>query len=123
MKRRSLITTALVCLVMIAAAAIADMSGKWIGSLKDPEGNDHTLHLVFKVDGGKLTGTAQAEGDPLNIEEGKMTGDDFSFKVTDTQGAVIPVYGKYVAQGDSVSLNFEENGTKFHVTLKRDAGQ
>ena len=123
MKRKYLITTALVCLVMIAAVAIADMSGKWIGSLKDPEGNDHTLHLVFKIDGEKLTGTAQAEGEPLNIEEGKMTGNDFAFKVTDNQGAVIPVYGKYVAQGDSVSLNFEENGSKFHVTLKRDGGQ
>jgi hypothetical protein len=108
---------------MIAAAAVADMSGKWIGSLKDPDGNDHTLHLVFKVDGEKLTGTAQAEGDPLNIDEGKVTGNDFSFKVTDHQGEVIPVYGKYVAEGDSVSLNFEQNGAKFHLTLKRDAGQ
>jgi hypothetical protein len=123
MRRKTIITAALVCLVMIAAAAIADLSGKWIGALKDTEGNDHTLHLVFKVDGDKLTGTAQAEGDPLNIEEGKVTGTDFSFKVTDTQGSVIPVYGKYMAAGDSVSLSFEENGSKYHVTLKRDAGQ
>jgi hypothetical protein len=123
MKRKSLITTALVCLVMLAAAAIVDMSGKWIASLKDPDGNDHTLRLVLKVDGDKLTGTAQSEGDPLNIEEGKVTGDDFSFKVTDNGGNVVPVYGKYVAQGDSISLNFEQNGTKFHATFKRDSGQ
>ena len=108
---------------MFAAAAIADLSGKWIASLKDPDGNDHTLRLVLKVDGAQLTGTAQSEGDPLKIEEGKVTGDDFSFKVTDPQGSVIPVYGKYVAQGDSISLNFEENGAKFHATFKRDAGQ
>jgi len=120
MKKKSLITTALVCLTLIVLAAVADLSGKWTASLKDPDGNDHTLHLVFKVDGAKLTGTAQSEGDPLNIEEGKVTGSDFSFKVTDPQGSVIPVYGKYVAQGDSVSLNFEENGAKFHVTLKRE---
>ena len=91
-----------------------------MGSLKDPDGNDHQLHLVFKVDGDKLTGTAQGGSDPLPIEEGKVNGNDFTFKVTDSQGTVIPVNGKYIAEGDSVSINFEENSTKMHVTLKRE---
>jgi hypothetical protein len=120
MRRKTLLTVALAFVAAIAFAAIADMSGKWGGSLKDPEGNDHQIHLVFKVDGEKLTGTAQAEGDPLNIEEGKISGDAFSFKVTDPNGNTIPVYGKYVAQGDSLSLNFEESGNKFHLTLKHE---
>jgi len=120
MKRKTLITGALLCFVTVALAAIAGLSGKWKGSLKDPEGNDHNFHLVFNVDGEKLTGTAQAEGDPLDIQEGKVTGDDFKFKLTDPDGNVIPVYGKYVAAGDSVSLNFEEGGAKFHVTFLRD---
>jgi len=120
MKRKVFITGALLCVVTVALAAIADLSGKWKGSLKDPDGNNHNFHLVFKADGDKLTGTAQAEGDPLNIQEGKITGNDFTFKVTDPEGNVIPVYGKYVTAGDSVSLNFEENGGKFHVTFVRD---
>jgi hypothetical protein len=33
---------------------------------------------------------------------------------------VIPHSGKYYAQGDSVSLNIDYNGTKFHTTLNRD---
>jgi len=120
MKRKTLMTSALICLVTICLAAIANMSGKWMGSLKDPDGGDHPVHLVFKVDGDKLTGTAQADGDPLNIEEGKVNGNDFSFKVTNPQGTVIPVNGKYIAAGDSLSLDFEQNGGKFHLTLKRE---
>jgi len=120
MKRKTLITAALMCFVTVCLAAIADLNGKWLGSLKDPDGNDHPIHLVFKVDGDKLTGTAQADGDPLNIEEGKVNGNDFSFKVTDPSGTIIPVDGKYVTAGDSLSLNFEQGGGKFHITLKRD---
>lgn len=107
-------------LAAIAFAVISGLSGKWKGSLKDPDGNDHDIHLVFNVDRDTLTGTAQADGDPLTIENGKVNGNDFTFKVTDPEGNVIPVNGSYIAQGDSVSLNFEENGGKFHLTLKRE---
>ncbi|MBS1524494.1 MAG: hypothetical protein JST19_02530 [Bacteroidetes bacterium] len=120
MRKKTLLTVTLACLAFVAFAAIADLSGKWKGSLKDPDGNDHPIHLVFKVDGDKLTGTAQADGPALDIQEGKVTGNDFAFHVTDPDGNVIPVDGKYVAQGDSVSLNFQENGSKFHLTFVRD---
>jgi hypothetical protein len=120
MKRKFLLTTALVGCFIVCLAAAAGLTGKWKGSLKDPEGNDHQFHLVFNVDGEKLTGTAQAEGDPLNIQEGKVNGDNFTFKVVDPDGNVIPVDGKYVAAGDSISLNFEENSQKFHLKFIRD---
>ena len=120
MKRKILLTTALAFITAIAIAAMADLNGKWKASLKDPDGNDHPLHLVLKVDGDKLTGTAQADGPALDIQEGKVSGDDFSFKVTDDDGNSIPVDGKYIAQGDSVSMNFTENDMKHHVTFVRD---
>jgi len=120
MKRKAIITTVRVSCFIVCLAAVTGLTGKWKGSLKDPEGNDHQFHLVFNVDGEKLTGTAQAEGDPLNIQEGKVTGDDFAFNVTDPDGNVIPVNGKYITQGDSVSLNFEQNGARYHLTFTRD---
>ena len=120
MKRKALLTVALAGLVTIAMAAIADLSGKWKGSLKDPDGNDHYIHLVFNVDGEKLTGTAQADGPALDIQEGKVNGNDFTFNVKDDDGNVIPVDGKYIAAGDSISLNFTENSMKHHVTFVRD---
>ncbi len=121
MKRKIFITAALAsCFAVCLAAAIAGLTGKWKGSLKDPEGNDHQFHLVFNVDGDKLTGTAQAEGDPLAINDGKISGDNFSFNLKTPDGNSIPVDGKYVAAGDSVSLNFTEGDMKHHVTFVRD---
>ncbi len=122
MTRKTLFTVALACLASIALAAIGDLSGKWIGLLKTPDGNSLIIHVVFKVDSDKLTGTTFAEGDPgpLDIREGKIKGNNFSFQVTNQDGTVIPVEGKYVAQGDSVSVNFENEG-KFHLTFKRES--
>src|ERR1700753_1591043 len=100
MKRKTLLTVALAFVAAIAFAAIIDMSGKWKGSLKDPDGNAHDFPLVFNVAGDKLPGTAQPEGDPLAINDGKITGDGFTFNVKDPDGNVIPVDGKYVAKGD-----------------------
>ena len=122
MKRKIFITAALVaCFAVCLAAAAAGLAGKWKGSLKDPDGNDHPLHLVLNtINGEKLIGTAQAEGEPLNINDGKINGDSFSCNVKDPDGNVIPIDGKYIAAGDSISLNFTENDMKNHVTFVRD---
>ncbi len=117
MKRKLLITTALVSCFMICLAAIADMSGKWTGTIQTPDGNDLPLTYVFKVDGDKLTGTAQAQGEPTAINDGKINGTDFTFNVTNGDGSIIPHNGKFY--GDSVSMNLEVHGSKLHTTLKR----
>jgi len=120
MKRRVFTTAILVACFAVCLAAVGGLAGKWKGSLKDPEGNDHQFHLVLNTDAEKLTGTAQAEGDPLTINDGKITGDNFSFTLKDPDGHVIPVDGKYIAAGDSISLNFTEDAMKHHVTFVRD---
>jgi len=121
MKRKIFVTAILAGCFAVCLAAVAGLAGKWKGSIKDDEGNTLQLHLVFNVvDGGKLTGTAQAEGDPLDINDGKIDGDSFSCNVKDPNGNVIPIDGKYIAAGDSISLNFKQNNMKYHVTFVRD---
>jgi hypothetical protein len=120
MKRRTLITTALVCCFMVCLAVVADLSGKWTGTLKGPDGNVVAIHLVFKVDGDKLTGTGQGDGDAMQIDSGKINGNEFSFTLTDPGGTVFKQSGKYYENGDSVSMNVEFNGNKLHSTLKRE---
>ena len=120
MKKKIFITATLIACFAVCLAAVAGLAGKWKGSLKDPDGNDQQFHLVFNTNGEKLMGTAQAQGEPLVINDGKISGDNFSFNVKDQDGNVIPVDGKYIAAGDSISLNFTENDMKRHVTFVRD---
>ena len=120
MKRRIFTTAALVCCFMLCFAIVADLSGKWMGTVKGPDGSDIVLTYVFKVDGDKLSGTVQQQGDSgaAQIDSGKISGNNITFSVTTSNGTVIPHNG--VFYGDSVGMNFNFNGTKFHTTLKRD---
>jgi hypothetical protein len=122
MKRKIFITTALICCFMIClAAAIADVNGKWTGSVKGPDGSDIDLTYTIKVDGDKLTGEAVAHGITLKLDSGKANGTDFKFSVTNPDGVTIPHSGKYFEQGDSISMNLDYQGYKMHSTLKRAA--
>ncbi|MDB5086336.1 MAG: glycoside hydrolase [Mucilaginibacter sp.] len=121
MSKKLFTTAALVCCFIIClAAVVADLSGKWTGVVKTPEGQDVTLTYIMKVDGDTLTGTGEANGNTVTINEGKINGNDFTFKITDTEGLVIPHSGKFYPEADSVSMNIDYNGTKMHTTLKRD---
>ena len=122
MKTKILITTALVCCFVIClAAVIADVNGKWAGTVTGPDGNSIDLNYVFKIDGDKLTGTASAQDIELKLDSGKISGTDFKFSITNPEGIVIPHIGKYFAQGDSISMNVDYQGYKMHTTLKRVA--
>ena len=60
-----------------------DIAGTWAGELATPDGNSFTLTYTFKVDGAKLTGSVQGpQGDPLNLDNGKLDGDKLSFDVS-----------------------------------------
>lgn len=124
MKTKILITTALVCCFIVSiAAVIADVNGKWAGAIAGPDGNNIDLNYVFKIDGDKLTGTAEAQGVELKLDSGKISGTDFKFSITNPEGVVIPHAGKYFANGDSISMNITYQDMKFHSTLKRAAGK
>lgn len=124
MKTKILITTALVCCFIISfAAVIADVNGKWAGSVTGPDGNSIDLTYKFKIDGDKLTGTAEAQGIELKLDSGKTNGTDLKFSITNPEGVNIPHVGKYFSQGDSISMNVDYQGYKMHTTLKRAVGK
>jgi hypothetical protein len=118
MKRKLFIVTALLfCFVVCLATAVTDLSGKWSGSIKTPDGDDFALIYIFHVDGNKLTGTVNAQGEEMQINDGKVNGADFTFNVTNSKGTIIPHVGKYYV--DSVSMDIDDRGVKLHSTLKR----
>ncbi|MBB3968810.1 glycoside hydrolase [Mucilaginibacter phyllosphaerae] len=118
MKRKIFSTALLSCCFMIclAAAVFADLNGKWTGNLTMSDGNTFPVTYDFKVDGEKLTGTAQSPQGDVNIEDGKIKGDDFTFNVN-VNGLDVPHKGKVYP--DSVSMNLSISGDPAHFTLKR----
>lgn len=115
-----LIVLALVCYAIVGLAAVfADVNGKWTGTLIGPDGNPIDVTYTMKVDGDKLTGEASAQDLTLKIDSGKINGNDFKFSITNPEGVTIPHIGKYIAQGDSISINVDYQGFKMHSTLKR----
>ncbi len=121
MSKKLFTTVALLCCFMIClAVAIAELSGKWTGTITGPDGQDITLTYTIKVDGDKLTGTGESNGNSVNIDDGKITGNDFTFKVTNSEGVVIPHKGRYYPEADSVGMDIDFNSMKFHCKLKRD---
>ena len=101
------------------AAVFADVNGKWTGTFNGPDGNPIDVVYTIKADGDKLTGEAAAQGITLKLDSGKISGDDFKFSITNPEGVAIPHIGKYLAQGDSISMNVDYQGFKMHSTLKR----
>jgi len=116
MKRRIFTTTALVCCFMVCLAVVADLTGKWTGVIKTPDGSEIPVTYNFKADGDKLTGTAESPEGQGTIDEGKINGSDISFKVT-INNATYPHTGKIYA--DSCALDIDAQGAKLHVTVKR----
>lgn len=116
MKRKFLNPIAVLCGFIFVLAVIADLNGKWTGVIKTPDGNDLQVTYNFKVDGDKLTGTAESPAGVVTVDDGKITGDAFTFKVT-VDGNDYPHTGKLYA--DSCGLDIDFGGSKVHTTLKR----
>jgi len=117
MKRKSLSLIALAgTLVLFVAFIAADLNGKWVGQLSIPDGSSIDVTYNFKVDGNKLTGTGSSPAGDVNIDNGKIDGDKFSFSVN-VNGQDFPQTGKLYA--DSCGLDVDFGGTKVHMRLIR----
>jgi len=118
MKRKLLTTTVLMGCLLVAVAAIADLSGKWSSTFSAPDGSQYPLTYTFKVDGSKLTGTLEAAGSEVPIDSGMVKDDNVSFNVT-VQGVTYAHKGKYYTAGDSIGVDVNYDGNKSHMTMKR----
>jgi len=116
MKRKLFNPIALLCCFFVLIAALADLNGKWTGTIKTPDGNDLQVSYNFKVDGNKLTGTGESPAGTVTLDSGKVTGDTFKFQVS-VDGNVYPHTGKIYADSCGVDIDF--GGQKIHTTLKR----
>ena len=120
MKKLFWLCLALAVVVNTASAKAADLTGVWTGSMSTPDGNSFDLTYTLKQDGTKLTGTVQGPGgEPLQIANGKIDGDKFSFDI-DFNGMTI--HHDCVVDGDQIKLTSKASSGDFpgmSMTLKR----
>jgi len=77
------------------------INGKWIGKVSGPQG-DMELTFTFNVDGDKLIGTDSSSIGVIELTNGIVNGNDFSFDI-DLQGMKISHKCKYLAD-DTVDV-------------------
>ena len=71
------------------AAAAADASGKWSGTLQQESGEDGSAFVILKQDGAILTGSGGPnETEQWPFQNGKVAGDKVSFEVKSPDGVV-----------------------------------
>jgi hypothetical protein len=100
----------LAMLTLSVAAFAADATGKWTAEVQG-RGGTQTNTFTFKVDGAKLTGTVGNQMGEAAISEGKVDGDNISFKqVLSFNGNDITISYTGVVKGDTIEM-------------KRDAGR
>lgn len=119
MKKLICISVAILIALSATAALAADVTGTWSGSISGPNG-DFQLTFTLKQDGAKLTGNVGGpQGNPLDIENGKVDGNTISFDVS-FNGTTIHHTG--TVNGDEIKLTTKSDDPNFpggEMTLKR----
>jgi len=129
------IVTLVLCVASLTAFA-AGIDGKWVAEREvgDADGKTyaHTTTLTLKSEGGVLTGTAvsvsaapwmkENTGQSIEIRDGKVEGDKFSFKVTteNKKGERTAIYEGAVV-GDRLKgvIKFRGIGQSWELDAKR----
>ena len=101
--RRVLILAAL-ALLLSAVAFAADVSGTWMASFDTQVGQQNYTY-TFKVDNGKLTGTAKSNLGEGTITNGSVNGNDITFTENlSYQGMDLMIVYKGKISGDEIKF-------------------
>ena len=98
-----------------------DINGRWLSKIEIPDGEPMELTFTFKVDGDKLTGKVESPMGEIDLTNGKVKGDEFSFDV-DVGGNTIGHDCKI--SGDEIKMKVkgfggDESQPAREFTLKR----
>jgi hypothetical protein len=116
-----ILASVLMLLVVAVSAHAADVDGKWSGTVAGPAG-DLPVILTFKADGSKLTGTqAGPDGTDIQIQDGKIEGNNISFTVTfDFGGMPFTLSYKGVVSKEEIKLTGDAFGMPFDLVVKKE---
>ena len=121
MTRRTILATAVLCVIFAGAVLAADISGNWAGTMQMGD-NPLALTFVFKQDGEKLTGSVATPSGDLPLSDGKVVGDKISFFVqADMGGTPTKFISEGVIKGDEITIATKTDGGEDYgsMVLKR----
>lgn len=108
---------------LIAACLLygADITGKWIAQVPGRGGETRETTFVFRQEGAKLTGTMSGRGGDIQIQDGKVDGDQISFTVTlNFGGNEMKFLYKGTVSGNEIKFTrTREGGDPREFTAKR----
>jgi hypothetical protein len=94
----------------------ADFAGKWSGEVPG-RGQTANATFVFKVDGGKATGTMTGPQGEVQLQDVAISGDQISFSMT---GGNAKILFKGTMAGDQIKMTRQrEGGDPREFTLKK----
>jgi hypothetical protein len=93
--------------IFTAVAMAAGVEGKWIAKVPGRDGQTQEMTFSFKIKGEKLTGSVSNARGSLDIENGKISGDEISFLVT--MGEIKIVHTGKVS-GDEIKFERKREG-------------
>jgi hypothetical protein len=103
---RKLFFTLFIAIYAVMAVNAQGIKGKWKTSMEGPDGSME-ITFIFKVEGDSLTGSVILPIGEMEIKNGKVKGNEFSFNI-DMNGNAIPHKGKL--EGDVIKMNVEMPG-------------
>ena len=116
MWKRLLLSVLAVGVLLSSVAVAADLNGKWKAEFTTPDGTARSNMFTFKVEGANLTGTVAGSQDEVQIQNGKINGDEISF-TADRQ------FGKFIykgkVSGNEIKFKVDRDGQSFEMTAKR----
>src|SRR5271154_8524 len=105
MRNRNLVILAALALLGVTTAFAADVSGTWTASFDTQVGVQNYTY-TFKVEGGKLSGTAKSNLGEGTITGGTVNGDDIMFTESlDYQGMPLQIAYKGKISGDEIKFS------------------
>ena len=100
---KNLLLTVFIALFSVFTSQAEGIAGKWKTSVESPQGSME-MTFTFNVDGEKLTGSISTPMGEVEISNGKINGNEFSFDI-DMMGNTMPHKGKL--EGDVIKLKVE----------------
>jgi hypothetical protein len=111
MRMRNCFPIAAMAALLAMTASAADVSGKWVGQMPTRDGNTREATFDLKANGDKLTGTMSGPQGGIEIKDGKVSGNDISFKVPlEFNGNSFVLIFKGTVSGDQIKFTRGREG-------------